>query len=84
MKLYVIFAQRIETYPGEYAPEALTCMTEYDQECNPEYLVNARAEYAGLTHEFERVEVVTLELDKAALMRMLRPSAEALPATVVA
>ena len=40
MKLYVVFAQREERYPGQYAPEAIAVADEYTNEDNPEYIKN--------------------------------------------
>ena len=68
MKLYILFGQLIERYPGEYAPEALECMDEYGMEENPEYLDDKMKEFSK-TEEFEKI---------------LRPAAaDAIPAQVV-
>lgn len=39
MKLYVLFAQRKESYEGEYSPEALACMEDVGNDINPDYLL---------------------------------------------
>jgi hypothetical protein len=38
VNIYVIFAQRIESYEGQYAPEALEVMDEYGYDENAEWL----------------------------------------------
>jgi len=82
MKLHVLFAQRKERYPGEYAPEALTCMTEHDADSNPEYL-DAEKYGADSSGEFSSTAIVTLEFNSAELERILNPTASSIKATIV-
>lgn len=82
MKLFVIFGQRKERYPGEYAPEALDCIDDVGQSDNPDFLEGKMAEYTK-SNEFESLVVVPLEFSQDALMKMLRPSAAAIPAKIV-
>lgn len=82
MDIIVLMAQRKENYPGEYAPEALACMAEYDHSDNPEYLDKKKAE-AVASDEFENVEFVRLAVDGKSIMRILRPTIEAVPAQIV-
>lgn len=82
MELYVLMAQRKETYPGEYGPEALACMSEYEYSDNPEYLAREKKQ-ADDSKEFERTEIVRLAVDSKLIMRILRPAAEAVPAAIV-
>lgn len=83
MKLYILFGQRIERYPGEYAPEALEVMDEYGMEENPEYLDDKMQEFSK-TEEFESLAIVPLAVDQSSIMNLLRPSAaEPIPAQVV-
>ena len=70
MKLKVIFGQRIERYEGQYAPEALEIMTEYDYSDNPEWLHNKLKEYTSL-EEFYSVEIVDIEIDDKKLNSIL-------------
>lgn len=35
MKLHILFGFRAERYPGQYAPEPITCWSEYEVEDNP-------------------------------------------------
>lgn len=82
MDVFLLIAQRKETYPGEYAPEALECMDEYGYSENPEWLDEKKAA-AQATGEFERVEIMRLAVDSRAIMRILRPAAEPVVARVI-
>lgn len=82
MKLHVLFAQRQERYPGEYAPEALACIDEHAQDENPEYLA-AEHENAEASGEFRSTVVITLEFSGKELERLLNPTPVVLPATIV-
>ena len=83
MKLHVLFAQRKERYPGEYAPEALTCITEYGHDENPEYLP-AEQENAESSGDFRSTAVVTLEFSDKQLEHLLNPELAVLHASIVA
>lgn len=82
MKLHILFGQRKENCPGEYAPEALACSTEYDFDDNPDYLSSELVKQTA-TGEFESVRIVDLEINGAKLMEILRPSAVTLLADIV-
>lgn len=83
MKLYILFGQRIERYPGEYAPEALEVMDEYGMEESPEYLDDKMKEFSK-TEEFESLAIVPLAVDQSSIMKILRPAAaDAIPAQVI-
>ena len=81
MKIHVLMGQRIENYPGQYAPEALDCLDEYGHSDNPGYL-NEMKSRADDTGEFERTEIVTLEVPLDAIMRVLRPAQQVIEAVV--
>lgn len=72
MKLYVLFGQRKENYPGQYAPEALECIDEWGMEDNGAWIGDKKREFEA-TGEFESLVIVPLEMDGAALMQRLRP-----------
>lgn len=82
MKLHVLFGQRKERYTGEYAPEALACMSEYDHDDNPEYLAGEQAN-ADASAEFRSTAVVTFEFSREQLERILNPVPAVLTAAVV-
>lgn len=82
MLLHILRGQRNEGYEGEFAPEALSVMDEYGNEENPAYLVDAKKKHEA-SGEFESVVVVTLKVNGAAVMDMLRPAKRApLTATI--
>lgn len=81
MDLLILFAQRKENYPGEYAPEALEIVTEYDYDENPDF-INCKAIDAGKNPEFESAEIIRVQVDIEAIMRRLRPSEEPIKGTI--
>ena len=81
MKVHVLFAQRKERYAGEYGLEALAVMTEHDYDGNPDYL-GEQFEQHQATKEFTALAIVDLEVDEAAIRKILQPSG-AVPAKVV-
>lgn len=70
MKLFVVFAQRRQRYNGEYAPEALAVMTEYDEEDNPQYLQD-EIQKAERTGEFSNVKLLTFNVNGAKIAEIL-------------
>lgn len=81
MKLFVLFAQRKERYPGEYAPEALHCIDEYGNDDNPSFLLDAKAD-AIATGEFSTVEIIALDFNGAKVHSILNPTHEVIPASI--
>lgn len=82
MRLHVLYAQRKESFPGEYAPEVLAAIDENGQSDNPEYVAGEKSK-AVATGEFESVVVVTLEVNGEKIMEMLRPSRPVLAAEII-
>ena len=74
LKIHVLLAQRQENYPGEYAPDALAVMSEAGQDENPEYLEKEKAS-ADASAEFESTALIAIDVDRDAIMRVLRPAA---------
>ncbi len=81
MKLYVLMAQRKERYPGEYAPEALDVIDEWADDDNPDYMAR-KLEEAKESRVYENVVVVTLKVNGAQIMEMLRPTMPPLNAEI--
>lgn len=82
MKLFVLFGQRVENYPGQYAPEALECIDEFGMEENPDWLED-KMKRARASNEYENLAIIPLEVDQSRIMQFLRPKAiEAIPAQV--
>lgn len=81
MKLFVLFAQRKESYEGEYAPEALHCIDECGDDGNPSFLRDMKAEAIN-SGEYSSVEVVTLTFDGNEVYSILHPAKNPIAATV--
>ena len=80
--LHILFAQRAERYPGEYAPEALEVADEYAMEENPEWMDERVASHRA-TGEFESLAVVPVSVPYEAITAKLRPGAQVpVPGTV--
>jgi len=60
MTIFVLFGQRKEDYPGQFAPEALEVISCYGHEENPEFLEEKLAEYTK-TEEKEKAELARLK-----------------------
>jgi hypothetical protein len=73
MLLKVIFGQRKERYEGEHAPEALDVMDEYSYEENPDWL-NQKLETHRLNTDFERFEIIEIEVSIVDILNILRPN----------
>lgn len=84
MILKVIFGQRKERYEGEFAPEALEAMTEFGYEENPDWL-NDKLENAKkeLKEDFERIEIVDVEVSMKAIQAILRPNSDPIQGKVI-
>jgi hypothetical protein len=81
VKIHVLMAQRKCDYPGQYAPEALACMSRAEFDDNPRHLRDMRQENLE-TGEFDAAEIVTLEVDGDAIEQRLFPSQEPIAASV--
>jgi hypothetical protein len=84
MRLYVLFAQRRESYSGEFLPEALESVTEFQIDENPDLLPGLLHEHqAKLGNEIEAINWVSLEVDASAVKAKIIPHQRSLKATVV-
>ena len=80
MELYILMAQRKCAYEGQYAPEALSCMSGPEYDDNPDYLQNER--YSNIeTGEFEAVKIVTIIVDSFEIERRMFPARDPVQAT---
>lgn len=82
MKLHILFGQRKCSYPGEYAPEALAVHDDNARSDNPDYL-DEELEKCKESDEFTSLEIVTVEVDGAAIERILAPKHPTLVGKVV-
>lgn len=81
MKVYVIFGQRKESYPGQFGLEALVCMSEHENEENSSYLPDTLQEKRD-SDEFSSVAIVTLEVNATSIRKILQPELTAISAAV--
>lgn len=64
MRLMILWGQRKEAYPEQYAPEPVVCWGEYEVDENPEGFEEACEEYKKARHsEFVAFRVIPLAVD---------------------
>ena len=63
MKLIVVFAQRAESYPGQYAPEVYAAATEFENDDNPDY-IQYQLEAAEKNEEFVAARILEIDLGR--------------------
>jgi hypothetical protein len=73
MKVLLVVGQRKETYPGQHAPEVLDATDEITNELNPDFITNSLDTHRANT-EFERVEVIEVDVSTIEVMKILRPA----------
>jgi len=84
MILKVIFVQRKCNWPGEYAPEAMECMTEYDYEQNPEWLDSKLREYkTDENNEFTAAKIVNIKVNQDQISAILNPVNKPIEGTII-
>lgn len=87
MRVYVLFGQRVETYDGQYAPEALDVIDEYTVEDNPQYMDQSLAQKLEKHQaEFEGMAWFPLDIEgevEVTVRQILRQQWTALSATLV-
>jgi len=81
MKIIVLMAQRKCSYPGQFSPEALECMSEDHHSDNPDFLHSKKNEYSQ-TNEFDALELVTLDVSTEAIVQILSPKNVCIEAAV--
>jgi len=81
MELFVLMAQRNESYAGEYGLEALGCATEYDCESNPDYLPELEQTNRA-SGEFSALSLVCFTVDEKQIRALLFPEQTPLQATI--
>lgn len=82
MRLYVLFAQRRESYSGELAPEAIAAVTEFTAEENYELMSGLLDEHkAILGSDVVAINWVSVDVDAAAIRDRLLPAERPIKAT---
>lgn len=72
-KLFILFAQRRCSYPGEYAPEALEIMDEYGYDDNGVWLHEKLKEHRKKDNTIERLEIIAVDVDYDKIIEILNP-----------
>lgn len=72
MELVLVMAQRKCVYPGQYAPECLSAITEFGNDDNPEYIL-AELSTAEKSEEFASVKIVRVVVGDKAIDKALFP-----------
>jgi len=70
MHVYIIFGQRNEDYPEQYAPEALDCMDEFAYDANGTWL-HAKLRAHEETKEFVGLKIMRVKLPQGAIREAL-------------
>lgn len=74
MKVELLVCHRVESYPGEHAPEVLAVCDEWTLDENPQWWVDEIAKQkAAVGDDAAAFAVVTIELSADALMLALYP-----------
>lgn len=82
MEIIIVMAQRKCKYAGEFGPECLACMSEYEYVNNPEFIENAVTENRA-SGDFDAVEIVRLAVDDKAVDAALFPNRAPIKADVL-
>ena len=82
MEIIIVMAQRPCRYKGEYGPECLACMSEYEYDENPDY-IQGELEKRRESEEFDAVEIVRLKVDDKAVDAALFPNKTPIQADIL-
>ena len=72
MKILVLFAQRVCSYPGQYQPETLAVVSEYENDDNPEYMAGKHSS-AIESREFSGISLVKIVIPDKFLDGVFNP-----------
>lgn len=72
MIVKILFGQMQNTYPDEYAPEALAIISEYDDNDNSEYMEKEYEKYAS-SKDYIKLAIVDVEINDEKLDKILSP-----------
>ena len=70
MKIHILFGLRKQSYPGQYAPEALEVMDEYAMDDNLDYLKDKSEEYKK-SDEFQSLRIFEIKVDQNRILDVL-------------
>ena len=83
MKIFVLFGQRIESYPGQYSPEALAVADEICYSDNPDYLLGELEKYEK-SDDFTSLKIVPIDISSQKLHEILHPKIAPLAGDIAA
>lgn len=84
MKLYILWGQRKENYPDEYAPEALNCWTEFEVEENEDgFVADCKEQQEKKKGQFEAFRVIPIEVSGNKIRDLLIGTPEPLKGEIV-
>lgn len=70
MKIISLWGQRVCRYPGQYAPEIIDMMTEYQNEENSEWL-EEKEKQAVESGEFSSVAIIEISVNEDKIRSIL-------------
>ena len=73
MIFHILVGQRVCSYPGEYAPEALEVMDDNAMGDNEEWMLEKMKEYRD-SNEFTNLVILQVKVSDAEVDRVLMPS----------
>jgi hypothetical protein len=82
MIIYILFAQRREAYPGQYAPEALATMNEFDYEENGQWL-HTKLEECEKSDEYVALKILGVDVGSQDKLRELLVGAPTIEGTII-
>jgi hypothetical protein len=72
MKLFILMGHRVESYEGEYGPEALETWDEYTEDENQQWIDEQLTKYKN-DKTFASVAVIELKVSHKAIIEALYP-----------
>ena len=74
MKLLIVFAQRKESYEGEYAPEVIAGATEFENDENPDFIQD-ELKSAQNDDDYISAKIIEIEVSAEEIYDILCPNA---------
>ena len=82
MTIKCLFAQRIERYPGQFAPELLAAIDEYGNEDNPDYLTDEETK-AKNSKDFTIIKRISVSVSDEDFQKVFCPEEKPIQGTIV-
>lgn len=81
MHIHVLFAQRHESYPGQFEPEILASLTEDQLRRDPQFF-DRILEKEDVHGAYAEVRVLKLDVNGILVRQLLKPAPESLSASI--